>query len=583
VTRSVYLGFLWILGVTAWQALVGWNRTATVGDTSRFGPFLFQVFTYVQLTLLLFFAALSGASAITQEKERRTFILLLLTDLRNYEIVLGKLMGSLLQIALLLASTLPVFMMLVLLGGVAAQQIVQALVVLGLAGLAAGSLGGLVALWREKTYQSLVLTFLALVLYLILAHELTQLPRLGDWLGEATLEQWQGWLDPFQAVQSILAAQNERLADSTFGFAIVMLLLSVLLNAWGILRLRVWNPSGEPIMQRERPEEADAEEKDRARAHAAPGRVREVWNNPILWREIRTRAYGRRPLLVKAAYFLVLGLICYYALAPLWSATDRPAFAAARGLVPVGILSLLLVTAQAVTAITSERDTGALDLLLVTDLSPSEFIFGKLGGICYNTWVFLLPPILLAAVYGYYNYLATPPPLYPEFGSRYNLEAMLCIAAAALVLLGFAMVLGIHVALRTKNSRLAVINSLGTVFFLSVGTLVCIYLILINGQFEYQWTSFVFFLGAGIGGLWWVLNGERPAPALTLASWLCPLGVFYTVTNVLVGKPGSVESADPLIPALVILSAFGFTVTAMLVPLVSEFDVALGRTTGGGE
>jgi hypothetical protein len=29
--------------------------------------------------------------------------------------------------------------------------------------------------------------------------------------------------------------------------------------------------------------------------------------------------------------------------------------------------------------------------------------------------------------------------------------------------------------------------------------------------------------------------------------------------------------------------AFGFTVAAMLVPLVSEFDVALGRTTAGGE
>ena len=52
------------------------------------------------------------------------------------------------------------------------------------------------------------------------------------------------------------------------------------------------------------------------------------------------------------------------------------------------------------------------------------------------------------------------------------------------------MVLGLHVALRTENSRLAIINTLGTVFFLSVGTLICIYLILINGRFEYQWLSF---------------------------------------------------------------------------------------------
>ncbi len=34
---------------------------------------------------------------------------------------------------------------------------------------------------------------------------------------------------------------------------------------------------------------------------------------------------------------------------------------------------------------------------------------------------------------------------------------------------------------------------------------------------------------------------------------------------------------------LVILGAFGFAIAAMLVPLISEFDVALGRTTGGAE
>jgi len=33
----------------------------------------------------------------------------------------------------------------------------------------------------------------------------------------------------------------------------------------------------------------------------------------------------------------------------------------------------------------------------------------------------------------------------------------------------------------------------------------------------------------------------------------------------------------------VIAAAFGFTVTAMLIPLLSEFDVALGRTSAAGE
>jgi ABC-type transport system involved in multi-copper enzyme maturation permease subunit len=582
-TRAAYLGTLWVLAVTAWLATGIWNRAATLGEMSRLGPLLFLLLTYVQLALFLFFAALSAASAVALEKDRRTFLLLLLTDLRNDEIVLGKLLGSLLPIGLLLLGTVPALMLLVLLGGVALPQVGQAVLVIGMTALAAGSLGCLIALWRDRTFQSLALTVLLLVLYLCLVRGLSLVPGAAD--SPATLR-WQQWLDPFAALQSV-QDPSPRAAGETapaYGFALAMLGFTVVLNGWGLLRLRVWNPSGEPIMQREKPE-ADEEAIDPAKrlaAHAAPGAVRRVGANPILWREVFTRAYGRRPLLVKTAYFVVLALICWFALAPLLR-NERPAWAAAYGLLPVGVLSLLLVAAQAATAITSERDTGALDLLLVTDLTPREFVFGKLGGILYNTKEYLLPPLLLAGVYAFYGCLASPPAGQEQMRPALNAASLVCVLGAAAVLQVFAMVLGVHVALRTPNSRLAVIHTLSTIFFLSVGTLVCIALILINGRFEYQWGSFVFFLVAGVGGLWWVLNGDRPSAALTWASWFCPLAVLYTVMNILVARPGSQESADPLIPFAVIVGAFGFAVAAMLVPLVSEFDVALGRTSGGAD
>jgi hypothetical protein len=570
---------------------VGWSRTPTLGDTSRFGPLLFGLFTIVQLVVLLFFAALSGASAITLEKDRRTFVLLLITDLRNYEIVLGKVLGSLLQIVLLLAGLVPVLCLIMLLGGVGLEQVIQAVLVLAATALAAGSLGCLIALWRDKTFQALALTVLFLVLYLCLVQALSGLPALAGWMGSSsetserlglTVAELQKWLNPFVALQSVLAGESVSPLGSlvlpvapAYGFAAVMLGMSVLLNVVGIVRLRAWNPRGEPIMQREAPAEED--EKNRLKAHAAPGAVRHVWANPILWREIVTRAYGHRPLLVKLAYFVVLGLVGYFALAPFLTTHDRGWFTAAYGLVPVGVLSFLLVSAQAVTAITSERDTGALDLLLVTDLTPQEFIYGKLGGICYNAKEYLLVPLVLIGVYACLGLLATP-----DTGVL-NMKAALCLSGATVVLLAFAIVLGLHVALRTTKSGLAILNTLGTIFFLSVGTLVCIWLIVINGRFEYQWTSFILFMAAGVGGLWWVLSGDRPAPALTVAAWWCPIAMWYTVTNVLIGKPGTPDSADPVIPFLVVASAFGFTVYAMLIPLISEFDVALGRTTAGGE
>lgn len=579
-SRVATLGLLWVIGITAWQATVGFTKDAALGETARFGLLLFQIVSFVQLTLLLFFSALSAASTVAQEKDRRTFVLLLLTDMRDYEIVLGKMLGSLLPIAILFFVTVPFFALVLLLGGVSGEQVTQAVVVLAATAIASGSLGALVALWRERTFQALALAVLALVFYLLIVQGVGIIGRLTS---DADWSQVTAWLDPFTAMLYVLEPpRSEPLIPPAYGYALTMLALSIALNGFGIWKLRKWNPSGEPIQQREATDDTDDDPEVRAKAHAAPGKVRDVWVNPILWREIRTLAYGRRPLLVKIAYGVVLALICYFAFGQLASPQDRPAFAAAYGLVPVTVLSLLLVSAQAVTSITSERDGKALDLLLVTDVSPREFVFGKLGGVLYNTKEFILPPLIVAIYYAVRGGLAHTSEGDVIFLS--NFGPLLCVLGAIIVLVSFVMTLGIHVALRIENSRLSIVHTLGTVFFISIGSLVSIYLIVINGgSLGNQLLSFSAFIGLGIGGLWWVLSADRPSAALTLASVVCPLAMFYSVVNILIAKPGSQESSDPLIPFLVIAGAFGFTISAMLVPLLSEFDVATGRTTADAE
>jgi ABC-type transport system involved in multi-copper enzyme maturation permease subunit len=584
--RAIGLGALWTLGVTAWLATGGLgNEEPTLGETARFGLLLFQLFTVVTLVLVAFFAALSAAGTVAREKDRRTFVLLLLTDMTDGEIVLGKLLGSLLPIGLMLIGILPILSLLLLLGGMTPGQVIKAWLVLLATAIAAGSLGGLIALWRDKTFQALALSVLALVLYVcgvetlgLFAYFADPSPgasAVGRWLAAVNWSELQSWLDPIRALLSTLAPESAGLPPA-YGYVAAMAVWSVVLNGWGVYKLRDWNPGGEPIMQRETPEEEEA--KDRARAHAAPGQVRQVWGNPVLWREIRTRAYGRRPLVVKLAYVVVAGLIAYAAVTPVLGG-QRVAFAAGYGMVPVTVLSLLLLAAQATTAITSERDGRSLDLLLATDLTPKEFIFGKIGGILYNTKEYLLPPLILAGIFAGLGALATPPASTPERGPQMNAINFAAVSAGLLVVFAFVLTLGIHVALRTVNSRQAVTHALGTVFFLSVGTMVCIDLILINpGAFEYQFLSFSLFLVVGIGGLWWVLSADRPTPALTLASIGLPICMFYCVTNVLVAQPGTQASAPPLVPFAVIAASFGFAVVAMTVPMLSEFDVAFGRT-----
>ncbi|HJZ93720.1 MAG TPA: ABC transporter permease subunit [Gemmataceae bacterium] len=579
--RVAALALLWVIGVTAWQATVGFTKDAALGETARFGLLLFQIVSFVELTLLVFFSSLSAASTVAQEKDRRTFILLLLTDMRDYEIVLGKMLGSLLPIAVLFAITVPFFALTLLLGGVSGAQVTQAVAVMAATALAAGSLGALVALWRERTFQALALSVLGIVFYLFIVQGVGLVGRLIT--GGADWSLITAWLDPFTAMLYVLEPPDpEPALHPAYGFAVSMALLCVALNGLGIWKLRKWNPSGEPVQQREAPEDSDDSPEIRAKAHAAPGPVRQVWANPILWREIRTLAYGRRPLLVKIAYGVVIALVCYFAFGALHSGPERPAFVAAYGLVPATILSLLLVSAQAVTSITSERDGKALDLLLVTDISPKEFVFGKLGGVLYNAKEFILPPLLIAVYYAVQGALAYTRG--DDVAIVRNFGPLLCVLGAVLVLIAFVMTLGLHVALRIENSRLSVVHTLGTVFFLSVGALVSIYLIVINGgSLGNQLLSFSAFIGLGIGGLWWVLSADRPSAALTLASFLCPIAMFYSAVNILIGKPGSQESSDPLLPFLVIGAAFGFTIAAMLVPLLSEFDVALGRTTANEE
>lgn len=573
--RSLYLGLLLITGITFWQTLYGWGRVVTVGDLSHFGVLFFQLLCFLELTLVIFFSSLFAAAAVAQEKDRRTFILLLMADLHNYELVLGKLLGSLMQISILLAASLPILAAMVLLGGTTFQQVLDAFLVLAGSAVAAGSVGCLIALWRDRTFQTLAGTVLTLVLYLVLVEGLGFISAF--WPGTTnTILSLQQSLDPYRILVTILSPNAGGVIGlQSLPFFFAMLVLTILINVFSVVMLRIWNPSNERSLGPEAAHEETEKEIESGRSrHAAPGKVRGVWENPILWREIQTRAYGRKPLVIKGLFLVVIGALIWYAVQRLQqpnhpgllrSPDSVSRFELARLLIPIIVLSFLLLNAQAVTSITSERDLGALELLLVTQITPAEFIFGKMGGILYNAKEMIIPPLLFLCWLGWAGYI----PLH---------EIFYFVLMTTLVLITFTIALGIHVALRHVNTRLAIGLSLGTIFFIFVCTFLCIYLIVVGGRFEYQFTNFLFFLIIGCGGLWLVLSGDRPSSAILGASLTAPIGLFYAITNVMVGNVRTGGGGDPLWPFLVVVGAFGFTIAAMAVPMLSEFNVAIGAS-----
>ena len=107
----------------------------------------------LQLALAIFFAAMLSASAVSQEKDRKTLILLLLTNLSNSELVLGKLLASLLHVLVLCVGALPLFMLATWFGGVSFDQVARVFVVTLVTVIACGSLGSVIACGVRRRFR----------------------------------------------------------------------------------------------------------------------------------------------------------------------------------------------------------------------------------------------------------------------------------------------------------------------------------------------------------------------------------------------------------------------------------------------
>ena len=121
---------------------------------ARFGATIFQILAPLQLALAPFFAPLLTAGAVAHEKDRRTLILLLMTNLSNGELVLGKLFASLLQVLVVLGAAAPLFFLIALFGGISWGQIGWVYAVTAAAVVASGSLGSTLAVVREDVSDS---------------------------------------------------------------------------------------------------------------------------------------------------------------------------------------------------------------------------------------------------------------------------------------------------------------------------------------------------------------------------------------------------------------------------------------------
>ena len=539
VARAVYCGALLGIVATCWLVVTGTQAVTTAGDTARFGATLLRILAPLQLSLAMLAAAMTSTVAVTSEKDRRTLELLLISRLSDGQLVLGKLAGSLLRVMLLLLAAVPVFVIASLFGGVTMPQLVRLFVVTVAAALAAASVATCIAFWKDTTFQALAITTFALVAWVAIGEVVAG--RFGAAVGAQ--------VSPARAV---FAAITPTGGDTLLPFLAVAAALIVAANVVAVNRVRAWNTTQE---MRRQPEAAGGA----ARAASAKRPSRVVWDNPVLWREICTRAHGKALLLVRLAWLLLFAA----AVAGIVAEARRPrpdGLAVAVAVVPMALASLLAVAAMAVTSITTERDRGALDVLLVTDLEPSEFVWGKLFGVLTAAREIVLLPLVLCGALA---------------ATRITtIENAIYMALGLAVLLFFAAVLGLHAGLSHTSSRRAIAVALGTVAFLFVGVSTAMRIMVAFGSsFELQLAPFLAVIVGGAIGLYAALSARNPSPAIGWASALLPALTFVAITGFLQGNALQVF--------LVAAAAYGFATLAMLVPAIGAFDLLTGRTTTG--
>jgi hypothetical protein len=221
---------------------------------------------------------------------------------------------------------------------------------------------------------------------------------------------------------------------------------------------------------------------------------------------------------------------------------------------------MVIINALAVNSITNERDGQALDLLLVTDISPFEFVTGKMWGGMWIAREMIALPLVLC--------------VYTWIRGGMMFESLVFVSLGLLVITVFVSMLGIHCGMIYSQSRTAITISLGAVFFLFLGAITCIMVMIsFSGSFEHQLWQFLAFILGGSVGLYVSLGIRNPSQAILWSTLLLPFATFYAITSFLTGSP--------LQGFLMIATVYSFTTAAMMIPAIGEFDIAMGRTEAG--
>ena len=356
---------------------------------------IFSILAIGELLMVILCAPAFTAVAITREKERNTWEGLFATRLNPWEIALGKIVGALGFLLLLVLSGVTALCMPFLLGGVSGLHVVAVIGILLLTAIYLGMIGLLISSLFRRSYRAIVATYLVLLgVCFVLAspawpisqHLIT---RVGPEM--QTILHTLASLSPIQAMVSLVFPQSPYAVGAQHmpPFWAMFLMLSpvaiALLAACCFYKLR------HPVAPRRTSKKRALVERGPVTARTFffvidPRKRRKPiawWKNPILCKEFRTRPMLQVHWLVRT----IVGCLITSVLLMLLVGVSVGAFVSTSAnaiptmLTAIGALMVVLIVmvgpAMSGGAICADRESGAWDLLRTTPIPSWRIVSGK--------------------------------------------------------------------------------------------------------------------------------------------------------------------------------------------------------------
>ncbi|MCA9129278.1 MAG: ABC transporter permease subunit [Planctomycetales bacterium] len=341
---------------------------------------LVDFFFLGQYILASLMAPTFASGAISGEKERKTYEMLLASPLRPWAIVIGKMVASLTHLAVLIIASLPIITLALPLGGVSIYEVLGAYLWLMISIVLFGSIAIACSCGFQRTSSSLVVSYL-IILPLVIVGALF-------------------W-------RFMESTGSTRLYLAVFVLPPIYLTVSYVLCAWTAKRLLY-----PPDVGSEGKDVVDLEEESKHaigmiiqrdqfpdRLFAPPRRTALMKDNanPVYDKEIHAELFSQGTLMlrlvIQISMLLAIPLMAYFLFI---QAQYSPWYISY-----VLVFNILVAPVFSAGAITSERERQTLELLLTTELQSKQILWGKLLSgfrVSYVLTMFLMWPMVLAFV-----------------------------------------------------------------------------------------------------------------------------------------------------------------------------------------